>query len=205
MKNIEKRKKIICGLLLLFIFITEICGYQAFRQNKKKENCYLCGSNSQSLVGIHRGKDEIGIICVNNWYIVDFNFSAPVQESGYEAGIDVTHTNLGEENCSFVVRSDSENGNVDAEIVPGKEKQLDQKRMEKRFCKECQEKIQKVTDIEEKQDLILIDFQTMKLYPLKEEQTIRNYEISTETQSDSGKEKIVIKIRDLTAQSRQAA
>ena len=36
-----------------------------------KEECCLCGSNSRSLMGMYRGKDDLGIISLNNWYVLD--------------------------------------------------------------------------------------------------------------------------------------
>ena len=36
-----------------------------------KEECCLCGSNSRSLMGMYRGKDDMGIISLNNWYVLD--------------------------------------------------------------------------------------------------------------------------------------
>lgn len=181
MKYLKGRKSICAMLFLMILVAGGVWGGLVFRENRVKENCYLCGTNSQSMVGLYRGKDTMGVICVNNWYVMDLRLSdSSVQKAESEDGIDVTYTNLGKENCSFIVRSDSKQRTAEAEITLGKEKQLNQKRLKKRFCRECQEKIWKTVDAEEKQDLVLIDFQTMQLYPLEEKQRIREYEVSME-------------------------
>lgn len=182
-------------LILLILMAAGVWGGLVFRESRIKENCYLCGSNSQSMVGLYRGKDTLGVICVNNWYVMDLKLSDSVQKQKSEDGIDVTYTNLGTENCSFTVRSDSKRGRAEAEITLGKEKQLDQKRLKKRFCKECRGKILEAVDKEEKQDLVLIDFQTMQLYPLEKKQIIREYEVSVEMRkTDNRKERVEVNI-----------
>lgn len=181
--------------ILMLLMAAGVWGGLVFRESRIKENCYLCGSNSQNMVGLYRGKDTLGVICVNNWYVMDLKLSDSVQKQESEDGTDVTYTNLGKENCSFTVRSDSKQGRAEAEITLGKEKQLDQKRLKKRFCRECREKILEAADKEEKQDLVLIDFQTMQLYSLEKKQMIREYEVSTEMRkTDNGKERVEVNI-----------
>ena len=36
-----------------------------------QEECALCGSRKESMTGMFSGKDAIGIISVNDWYIMD--------------------------------------------------------------------------------------------------------------------------------------
>lgn len=200
MKQLKGRKMIRVMLILMILMAAGVWGGLAFRERRIKENCYLCGSNSQSMVGLYRGKDTLGVICVNNWYVMDLKLSDSVQKQESEEGTDVTYTNLGTENCSFTVRSDSKQGRAEAEITLGKQKQLDQKRLKKRFCKECQEKILEVVDKEEKQDLVLIDFQMMQLYPLEKKQIIREYEVSAEEKkNDNEKECVKVYLKIISA------
>ena len=36
------------------------------------EGCYLCGTAKESLMGYFRQFDDLGIISVNQWYVLDF-------------------------------------------------------------------------------------------------------------------------------------
>ena len=33
--------------------------------------CYLCGNHNRSLMSMFRGRDDLGVICVNDWYVMD--------------------------------------------------------------------------------------------------------------------------------------
>ncbi len=33
--------------------------------------CYLCGNHNRSLMSMFRGRDDFGVICVNDWYVMD--------------------------------------------------------------------------------------------------------------------------------------
>ena len=46
-----------------------------------KEECCLCGSNSRSLMGMYRGKDDLGIISLNNWYVLDMGVGKAEDET----------------------------------------------------------------------------------------------------------------------------
>jgi len=46
-----------------------------------QEECALCGSRKESMTGMFSGKDAIGIISVNDWYIMDLKI-----KSGNEKG-----------------------------------------------------------------------------------------------------------------------
>lgn len=46
-----------------------------------QEECALCGSRKGSMTGMFSGKDAIGIISVNDWYIMDLKI-----KSGNEKG-----------------------------------------------------------------------------------------------------------------------
>lgn len=189
----SKGRKIVCVMLFLMIFMAGgVWGGLMFRENRIKENCYLCGSNSQSMVGLYRGKDTLGVICVNNWYVMNLKLSDSFQESESGNGVDVIYTNLGKKNCSFTVRSDLKQGTAEAEILLGKEKQLNRKKIKKRFCRACQKKILKVVDVEERHDLVLIDFQTMQLYPLAEKQMIREYEVEVSMEEKNAADEVTV-------------
>lgn len=39
---------------------------------KDNDECYLCGNSDRSLMGYYRKFDTIGLISLNDWYVVDF-------------------------------------------------------------------------------------------------------------------------------------
>ena len=41
-----------------------------------QEECALCGSRKESMTGMFSGKDAIGIISVNDWYIMDLKIKS---------------------------------------------------------------------------------------------------------------------------------
>ena len=67
-----------------------------------KEECCLCGSNSRSLMGMYRGKDDLGIISLNNWYVLDMGVGKAEDEtmSGQNSS---RITATGEGGCIFRV------------------------------------------------------------------------------------------------------
>lgn len=45
--------------------------------------CYLCGNSNESLMGYYRKFDTIGLISLNDWYVLDFHLKA-YDENGIE-------------------------------------------------------------------------------------------------------------------------
>lgn len=50
---------------------------------KSKEECYLCGYSEYSLMGYYRKFDTIGVIGLNEWYVLDLRLKK-YDENGYE-------------------------------------------------------------------------------------------------------------------------
>ena len=53
-----------------------------------KGSCYLCGSSDYSLVDLFRKSGRIGVISLNDWYVLEFHIksrdeSVPSSEEGY--------------------------------------------------------------------------------------------------------------------------
>ena len=43
---------------------------------KDISTCYLCGLNNESLMGVFQGSDDIGIISLLDWYIVELRLDS---------------------------------------------------------------------------------------------------------------------------------
>ena len=59
--------------------------------------CYLCGNHNRSLMSMFRGRDDLGVICVNDWYVMDMQIRNLDGMGGGGSG----RTVGAEEACSF--------------------------------------------------------------------------------------------------------
>lgn len=58
---------------------------------KDISTCYLCGLNNESLMGVFQGSDDIGIISLLDWYIVELRLDSYKDSKGSQ----ITYTNTG--------------------------------------------------------------------------------------------------------------
>ena len=158
-----------------------------------KEECCLCGSNSRSLMGMYRGKDDLGIISLNNWYVLDMGVGKDADEtiSGQNSS---RITATGEGGCIFHVDLNHARRISEVRIEYGEENYFDVDKVQEYLCQTCLDKLIDVIDVYGDSEcpvgLCMIDFQTMKLYSLQEQYAsyyIRDYYVKIE----SGEEKIV--------------
>lgn len=160
--------------------------------------CYLCGHNKRSMIGHYRGNDDIGIICINQWYIVGLGVrSFEEQDSIGSQNHRTSRFGTGEGGDFFQISQDSSRGISEVEIDYGENSIFDLETVKDQLCQECLDQLLNVLDCyglegEEAQprDLCLIDFQTMKLYSLQEHNRsyyIRDYYVQIHM-DDSGAE-----------------
>ena len=50
------------------------------------EGCYLCGTAPESLMGYFRQFDDLGVICVNQWYVLDMGILGQDMTDGEKNG-----------------------------------------------------------------------------------------------------------------------
>lgn len=158
-----------------------------------KEECCLCGSNSRSLMGMYRGKDDLGIISLNNWYVLDMGVGKAEDEtmSGQNSS---RITATGEGGCIFHVDQNHARRISEVRIEYGEENYFDADKVRGYLCQTCLDKLLDVIDgygdAECPIGLCMIDFQTQELYSLQEQYVtyyIRDYYVKIE----SGEDKIV--------------
>ena len=158
-----------------------------------KEECCLCGSNSRSLMGMYRGKDDLGIISLNNWYVLDMGVGKAEDEtmSGQNSS---RITATGEGGCIFHVDQNHARRISEVRIEYGEENYFDADKVRGYLCQTCLDKLLDVIDgygdSECPIGLCMIDFQTQELYSLQEQYVtyyIRDYYVKIE----SGEDKIV--------------
>ena len=146
-----------------------------------KEECCLCGSNSRSLMGMYRGKDDLGIISLNNWYVLDMGVGKAEDEtmSGQNSS---RITATGEGGCIFHVDQNHARRISEVQIEYGEENYFDVDKVRGYLCQTCLDKLIDVIDVYGDSEcpvgLCMIDFQTQELYSLQEQYAsyyIRDY------------------------------
>lgn len=158
-----------------------------------REECCLCGSNSRSLMGMYRGKDDLGIISLNNWYVLDMGVGKDAEEtmSGQNSS---RITATGEGGCIFHVDLNHARRISEVRIEYSGENYFDADKVRGYLCQTCLDKLIDVIDVNGDSEcpvgLCMIDFQTQELYSLQEQYVtyyIRDYYVKIE----SGEDKIV--------------
>lgn len=133
--------------------------------------CYLCGNNDRSLMGYYRKFDTLGLILLNDWYVVDFGLKE-YDEQGNPLKSDSAHTstqitNTGE--VSIMTSSSSNRGMASINVSLPEDYRPDKK----------------IWKYEKKQaiPLCLVDFRTLEIYSLQDWHvgcSIRDYWVDME-------------------------
>ena len=165
------------------------------------ESCFLCGYSNQSLMGYYRKFDTIGLISLNDWYVLDFRLKN-YDENGVEdtdAGYGgSTFGNTGE----IIYYSDGspKSSMASIDVTLQEDYRLDVEFIQNNLCQECLDKV--VESLEytkwknEKKEavpLCLVDFETMEIYSLQDWHRgcrIRDYWV--EIQPDEEKNRIEV-------------
>ena len=159
------------------------------------KKCWLCGDSNRSLMGYFRKFDDLGIICVNNWYVLDLKVHS--REEGEDTGGTRTgYTGTGEGGCSFSSEQMTDRGISKVKVTHGEDGIFDVKKVQGHLCQTCLDKLLATMETygEEGEpcDLCLVDFQTLELYPLQEHNVscfIRDYYV--EIDADREKTKVL--------------
>lgn len=142
-----------------------------------QEDCFICGSPDMSLMPYYRKFDTIGIISLNDCYVIDLGLKE-YDEVGKEitngGNISIRSTNL--DNIKYTVDSNPSRGMADIEITVKEDVRLDTKNLEKNLCSDCLPKVVEILEHsykkgEEKKETIplcLIDFETLEVYSMQD-------------------------------------
>ena len=142
-----------------------------------KEDCFICGSPEMSLMPYYRKFDTIGIISLNDCYVIDLGLKE-YDEVGKEitdgGNISIRSTNL--DNVKYTVDSNPSRGMADIEITVKENVRLDTNNLEKNLCSDCLPKVAEILEHsykkgEEKKETIplcLIDFETLEVYSMQD-------------------------------------
>lgn len=141
------------------------------------EECYLCGDSNRSLMGYYRKFDTIGLISLNDWYVVDFGLRQ-YDEQGNPVSNEDSHTSLGVTNTGDVSISTSSTpsrGMASIDISLPERYRPDIKMLQEHLCQKCLDKVTASLETskwryenKEAIPLCLVDFQTMEIYSLQD-------------------------------------
>lgn len=155
-----------------------------------KKQCWLCGDSNRSLMGYFRKFDDLGVICVNNWYVLDMNIRNQDEYEGLDGGTRSGFTGTGEGGCSFSTEQTPSRGISKVSITQGEDGIFDVRKVKDNLCQTCLDKLLETMETygaEDEEaapkDLCLVDFQTLELYPLQEHNRsyfIRDYYVQIE-------------------------
>lgn len=142
-----------------------------------KEDCFICGSPEMSLMPYYRKFDTLGIISLNDCYVIDLGLKAYDEvgkEMSDEGSTSIRSTSL--DNVKYTVHSTASRGMADIEITVKEDVRLDTNNLEKNLCSDCLPKVTEVLEHsykkrEEKKEtvpLCLIDFETLEVYSMQD-------------------------------------
>ena len=140
-----------------------------------KGNCYLCGSSDYSLVDVFRKSGRIGVISLNDWYVLEFYIknrdeSIPSKEEEHRK---FTSGNTGESNYSSEGSYSGKMASIEVTLPENFRLKTDV--MENNLCQECLDKVAESLyfrkwkyEKKEAIPLCFVDFETLEIYSLQD-------------------------------------
>ena len=118
-----------------------------------------------------RGRDDLGVICVNDWYVMDMQIRNLDGMGGGGSGWTVG----AEGACSFRTDRNLERGISEVTVEYGENSVFDVKKVQSHLCQPCLDKLLEVMENYGEEgaesgarDVCMVDFQTLELYSLQE-------------------------------------
>lgn len=147
---------------------------QSYTSPTLKEDCYICGSNSQSTLAAYWGEHNIGLLNLNTFECCRFEINR------YDDDLNIIEkqqrytstrlTGLAESGGSTISCSvNSNRGYMSGTITLNENSFLEPEKVESYLCSECLTEIMKGYLHEENQwDIAVVDFSTKEIHPLNE-------------------------------------
>lgn len=161
-------------------------------QLKNTSECYLCGSSNESMMDYYKKYDTIGIVGLNQWYILDLRLKEYDNEGNVieKRGSSSTYGNI--KGMDYYVSATPSRGMASA-TIKSTDGMFDNTMISQHLCQECLDKVTNtlVRDTVEGQEEYLpfcvVDFETLELYPLQQEghsYFVRDYWVQIESIND---------------------
>lgn len=139
------------------------------------EECCLCGSNARSLMDYYHKFDTIGVISLNDWYVIDLrlkNYDSQGNESKTDSGTSMWHAK--NKNISYDGTSTASRGMADIRISLPEDYKLNEEFLENNLCADCLSNVARIlehsyfeNEESETIPLCIVDFKTLELYPIQ--------------------------------------
>ncbi len=137
--------------------------------------CYLCGNSNKSLMGYYRKFDTIGLISLNDWYVLDFPLKNYDGEGNEVIGKNtnyMTSGNTGE--IMYTCDGTVSRGMAEIEVTLTEDYKLNRDMLTQNLCQGCLDKVtaslkywKKENEKKEAIPLCLVDFDTLEIYPMQ--------------------------------------
>lgn len=137
------------------------------------DECYLCGNANESLMGYYRKFDTVGIIGLNEWYVLDLHLVKYDGTGNISDDQDGTSSSFGNsQGVDYNIDGTPTRGRASA-TVSSTNGFFNPKVVKNHLCQSC---LDKVTDTlegyfekgkEEYMPFCLVDFKTLDIYPLQ--------------------------------------
>lgn len=132
--------------------------------------CYLCGNSDDSLMDHYRKRDSIGLISINDWYVLDFRLDTSEAEEGYgscESG------NTGE--IMYSLNNNFSGEMAAVEVILPEDYDLKKEKIQNSLCQQCLDKVVESLEVHKWKNerkkavpLCLMDFQTLEIYSVQD-------------------------------------
>jgi len=143
-------------------------------QLKNIDECCLCGNSSRSLMGYYRKFDTVGIIGLNEWYVLDLRLKE-YDEKGNELIKDEHSSTLfgNSQGVDYYINSTPSRG-MAAATISSDNGMFNEKVIRENLCQMCLDKVVETLETycevgaqKEYIPFCIVDFETLELYPLQ--------------------------------------
>ena len=138
--------------------------------------CYLCGNAEESLMNYFRNFETIGLISLNDWYVIDFplkNYDENGNEVESATSTSFLSGNTGE--ISYSSDGTPSRGMASIDVTLPVNYKVDTNTLEKHLCQNCLNKVAasleyRKSNSERKEaiSLCIVDFKTLDIYSLQD-------------------------------------
>lgn len=154
----------------------EIC-YEGIQSTLEDQGaCYLCGNSDYSMVDYYRKFDSIGVISLNDWYVLDLHLKYHDEngkEVNGEEGTSSSFSNIGE--VIYSAESNFQGAMSSIRITLPDDYELKTEMLQAHLCQKCLDKVLSSLELRkwkhEKKEavpLCLVDFKTLEIYSLQD-------------------------------------
>lgn len=141
---------------------------------ERDEECYFCGENNYNLTREYQNAEKIGVISLNDWYVLDFPVSSSSETESEEHSDSCLLLGKTEE-MRYSVRSSFSGAKTSVEIMFPDKCKLKMEPVREHLCQSCLDKVSASLEFQKWKNenkeaipICLVDFKTLDIYSLQE-------------------------------------